>query len=186
MSEVSSLTIPFWTENWNINQKSFKKEYYTVDGITVHPLDDAEQLRQKLVHAKKRLHDLKQNNVVFARTRTVTRLLDNVRLSGNSRNVTESATREELIDNAIEITKLRDSIDEKTRELTVSQGLLAEKDRVLYDLRAQLEDLKAKSEQDFDFSQTHVAEHANRNANLSLRCKSSSLFPKILICKFSD
>jgi predicted RNase H-like nuclease (RuvC/YqgF family) len=115
----------------------------------------------------------------------VTRLLDNVRLSGNSRNVTESATREELMENAIEITKLRDSIDEKTRELTFSQGLLAEKDRVLYDLRAQLEDLKAKSEQDFDFSQTHVAEHANRNATLSLRCKTSSLFPK-MITLFSD
>ena len=106
---------------------------------------------------------------MLARTRTVTRLLDNVRLNAY-RNVTGSATRKELKEDAIVITTLRDSIDEKTRELTFSQGLLTEKDRVLYDLRAQLEDLKAKSEQDFDFSQTHVAEHANRNATLSLRC----------------
>ena len=88
------------------------------------------------------------------------------------------------MEHAIEITKLRDSIDEKTRELTFSQGHLAEKDRVLYDLRAQLEDLKAKSDQDFDFSQTHVAEHANRNATLSLKCKLSLLYSKIACIYF--
>ncbi|CAG5104135.1 Oidioi.mRNA.OKI2018_I69.chr1.g1109.t1.cds [Oikopleura dioica] len=95
---------------------------------------------------------------------------NNVRLTA-SENVTGYEERDKLIDQAREITNLRDSIDEKTRELAHSQQILSQKDRVLYDRRVQLEELRLKAEQDFDFSQNHVAEHANRNANLSLKLR---------------
>ncbi|CBY32346.1 unnamed protein product [Oikopleura dioica] len=57
-----------------MSEKSFTKKHYSVGGITVHPHDDGEELRQKLELARKHLHDLKTNRIVLARTRTVTRL----------------------------------------------------------------------------------------------------------------
>ena len=76
--------------------------------------------------------ELKSNQIVLARTRTVKRLLDNVRLNG-SKNASGEIPREDLMLYAKELTSLKDSIDEKKRELTFSQQILAERNRNLYD-----------------------------------------------------
>jgi len=134
----------------------------------INPQDDAQELQQKIQAARKHLADLKSNQIVLARTRTVKRLLDNVRLSG-SKNASGEIPREDLMLYAKELTALRDSIDEKKRELSFSQQILSEKDKILYDKKSQLEELKQQAEKDFDNSQRNVAEHANRNATLSLK-----------------
>ncbi|CAG5104133.1 Oidioi.mRNA.OKI2018_I69.chr1.g1108.t1.cds [Oikopleura dioica] len=164
-----------------------KENLYSV----INPNDDSQELQRKIIAARQHLQLLKKNQIVLARTRTVKRLLDNVRLS-SSKNVTEHAPKEDLVIYAKELTNLRDSIDEKTRELAYSQNILTEKERILYEKRkrlkiellfffifslfqilslkrCQLEELKLQAEHDFDHSQNHVAEHANRNSHLSLK-----------------
>ena len=98
----------------------------------INPEDGAEELQRKIAAARKHLTELKSNQIVLARTRTVKRLLDNVRLNG-SKNASGEIPREDLMLYAKELTSLKDSIDEKKRELTFSQQILAEKDRNLYD-----------------------------------------------------
>lgn len=59
-----------------MSEKSIDKEnLYTVDGISVDPRDDSEQLRQKILIARQRLQELKTNRIVLARTRAVKRIL---------------------------------------------------------------------------------------------------------------
>ena len=98
----------------------------------INPQDDAEELQRKIQAGRKHLSELKSNQIVLARTRTVKRLLDNVRLNG-SKNASGEIPREDLMVYAKELTSLRDSIDEKNGELSFSQQILAEKDRILYD-----------------------------------------------------
>ncbi|CBY30513.1 unnamed protein product [Oikopleura dioica] len=134
----------------------------------INTQDDADELQRKIQAARKHLTELKSNQIVLARTRTVKRLLDNVRLNG-SQNASGKIPREDLLVYAKELTNLKDSIEEKKRELSFSQEILSEKEKVLYDKKCQLEELKLQAEKDFDNSQKNVAEHANRNAMLSLK-----------------
>ncbi|CBY42524.1 unnamed protein product, partial [Oikopleura dioica] len=56
----------------------------------------------------------------------------NVRLNG-SQNASGKIPREDLLVYAKELTNLKDSIEEKKRELSFSQEILSEKEKVLYD-----------------------------------------------------
>ena len=67
----------FLRKRQRMSEKSLDKEnlYFSVDGISVDPRDDSEQLSRKILVARERLQELKTNRIVLARTRAVKRIL---------------------------------------------------------------------------------------------------------------
>ena len=97
--------------------------------ILQHILDGSfvsrEDLQKHLEEAKKRLTELKKDEIVYAKTRTVKRLLDHVKIEG-SQNLSNKARDKIALSQqdgfviGLEVTKLRDEIAEKERELSGS------------------------------------------------------------------
>ena len=101
--------------------------------ILQHILDGSfvsrEDLQKHLEEAKKRLTELKKDEIVYAKTRTVKRLLDHVKIEG-SQNLSNKARDKIALSQqdgfviGLEVTKLRDEIAEKERELSGSFYLI--------------------------------------------------------------
>ena len=95
--------------------------------ILQHILDGSfvsrEDLQKHLEEAKRRLTELKRDEIVLAKTRTVKRLLDHVKIEG-SQNLSNKARDKIALSQqdgfviGLEVTKLRDEISEKERELS--------------------------------------------------------------------
>ena len=62
---------------------------------------------------------------------------------------------------------------------------LAQKEQQLYDITIKLKRLEVKAEKDLDDSQSHVAEYANRNNELSIKVRVSRFWRKITVANFT-
>ena len=124
-------------------------------------------LQTELADAKTELSALKSDNLVLARTRTIKRLLDNIKIQGTE-NISDEAVQKAILRGPL-ITRLRDALNDKNRELAEVTARLAQKEQQLYDVTIKLKRLEVKAEKDLDDSQSHVAEYANRNSELSIK-----------------
>ena len=89
-------------------------------------LHQVTELEKQLEEAKAELKSLKSDNLVLARTRTIKRLLDHIKIQG-----TENISEEAIIkarDRGPLITRLRDELNDKNRELAEVTARLAQKE----------------------------------------------------------
>lgn len=150
-------------------EKIDENAFYEQRELKEGALNAVDSLRRELQEAKSELASLKSDNLVLARTRTIKRLLDNIKIQGTE-NISDEAVQR-AIERGPLITRLRDELNDKNRELAEVTARLAQKESQLYDITIKLKRLEVKAEKDLDDSQSHVAEYANRNNELSIKVK---------------